>query len=493
MSRSAIIAGLATFAVVQVAWAGNWYEESLFFLHEDHHIFGDEQVGRDADVAETARLVALCKPDMIQMHAKGNPGWTTYPTKVGYAPPKLAGDVLGVWRDVARAGGYRLGVYFNLGNDGRIAANHPEWIRADPDGKPLNRGMCFHSGVAEQYLWPMVREIMAGYHPDSFWFDGTAHSVRPCYCQSCRARFERERHRAPPKTPNDPAWADYQEMQRQIFREFIGRTIAEIHKLDPNCLVGINNSYHLMMPEKPPSGLGYLTSDIGNRVESISPLVHWFDSQRVPFDLMTKLVAADPRSVKDGEATAVMPKPVGQIQQEMAVIIANGGRYSLWDIPTPTGRLRQEWVEAIARNVAPFLRARQPWCLGERLPDVSVLHSAAAHYAATNHAPMSFVSQDIHVQGVQAALASRHLNYEMIADWRLAQQDIRSPLLIVEDPEAVTEEVALGVLKFLDAGSRVLWSGRGLNQQLQQAFGVKVLADARRSPNRWTLQVRIRR
>lgn len=479
MTRTRVVAGLlAAFWLVVVlpVFAGNRYEESFFILHEDHHIFGNEEVGRDANVDETARLVALCKPDMIQMHAKGNPGWTTYPTKIGFAPSRLRGDVLGVWRDVARRGNYGFGVYFNLGNDGRIAATQPQWIRTDPDGKPLGRGMCFHSGVAEKYLWPMIREIMATYRPDSFWFDGTAHTVRPCYCVACRARFERETHLPPPRTNADSGWADYHEMQRQIFREFIASTISEIHRIDPHCLVGINNTYHLMMPEKPPRGLGYLTSDIGNHVESLSPLAHWFDSQRLPYDLMTQFVVADPQSVKGGVATAVRPKPAGQIQQEMAVIIANGGRFSLWDIPTPEGALRKEWVEAMARDVTPFLRACQPWCLGTRLPDVAVLHSAAAHYAATRQSAKSFVSSDRHVSGVIAELASRHLNYELIPDWRLTEHDVRSPLLIVEDPEAVTDAVAAGILAFLERGGRVLWSGMGLTPQLQKTFGVTVAA-----------------
>ncbi len=300
--------------------------------------------------------------------------------------------------------------------------------------------------------------------------------MRPCYCPACRARFEREKHLPPPHKNSDPGWDAYQEMQRQVFREFIDQTLAEVHKLDPQCLVGINNAYHLMMPEKPPPGVGYLTSDIGNQVEALSPLAHWLDSQGVPFDLMTKLGVADPRSIQDGVPASVMPKPAGQIQQEMAVILANGGRYSLWDIPTPEGRLRPEWIAAIARDVTPFLRARQPWCLGTRLPDVAVLHSAAAHYAATNRSEKTLVSQDIHVGGVMSALAPRHLNYELIPDWRLAAQDIRSPLLLVEDPELVTDELAARVLRFLEDGGRVLWSGQGLSARLQAAFGVKIAA-----------------
>lgn len=59
------------------AQAGNWYEECIFFLHEDHHAYGWDPVGHDASIQQTSQLLALCKPDMIQIHAKGGPGWTT--------------------------------------------------------------------------------------------------------------------------------------------------------------------------------------------------------------------------------------------------------------------------------------------------------------------------------------------------------------------------------------------------------------------------------
>ncbi len=71
-----------------------------------------------------------------------------------------------------------------------------------------------------------------------------------------------------------------------------------------------------------------------------------------------------------------------------------------------------------------------------------------------------------------------HLNYELIPDYRLAGGDIRSPLLIVEHPTAVTEETAAGVLHFLTSGGRVLWSGRGLDAQLQEVLGIEIVADA---------------
>ena len=117
-------------------------------------------MGRDADLEETRRLVGLVRPDMIQIHAKGNPGWTTYPSKIGHTPPQLVKDVLAIWRDAARRDGYHFSAYYNIGRDGEIMQRRPEWNRMFPDGSPVDKALCYHSGVAEDYLWPMIREIM---------------------------------------------------------------------------------------------------------------------------------------------------------------------------------------------------------------------------------------------------------------------------------------------------------------------------------------------
>jgi len=91
----------------------------------DHHTTDKMEVGRDALPAETARLINLVKPDVIQIHAKGNPGWATYPSKAGFTPPQLARDVMQVWAGVARENGYVFSAYYNIGRDREIMKRHP--------------------------------------------------------------------------------------------------------------------------------------------------------------------------------------------------------------------------------------------------------------------------------------------------------------------------------------------------------------------------------
>ena len=458
--------------------ADNWYTESFWLLHEDHHTTGVHEVGRDADLEETSRLVGLVKPDMIQIHAKGNPGWTTYPSKIGHTPPKLAKDVLAIWRDVARRDGYHFSVYYNIGRDGEIMRRRPEWNRMYPDGSPVDRALCYHSGVAEGYLWPMIREIMVGYQPDGFWFDGSCFTIRQCYCPKCKERFRKEHDMDAPEKPTDPGWAKYHEMQRQIYREFITGTCREIHKIDPDCLVSVNWAYSIRMPEKPDPGIAYLTGDIGNHMEGLSAEAHWYDSIGVPFDLMTQVNTLQPTD-EAGSRMTMRPKPRPQIEREMAIIIANGGRFNAWDNPTPESGLVPERFEFMSEVMTPFLRSRQPWCeKTERLADVSLLHSAAIHYAVTESAGTSFTKRNNRLDGASWLLPKLHLNYEMMPDWRLGSGDVGSPLVIVEHPKGMKKKTADDLLKYVREGGSLLLTGMGITQDKRFAdlFGVKVLS-----------------
>ncbi len=470
---------ICLFTLVGTSRADNWYAESFWLLHEDHHTSGVHEVGRDADLEETSRLVGLVKPDMIQIHAKGNPGWTTYPTKIGHAPPKLAKDVLDIWRNVARRDGYHFSAYYNIGRDGEIMKRRPAWNRMFPDGSPVDRALCYHSGVAEGYLWPMIREIMTGYQPQGFWFDGSCFTIRQCYCPKCKERFRKEHDMDAPAKSSDPGWADYHAMQRQVYREFIAATCREIHKIDPDCLVSVNWAYSIRMPEKPDPGIAYLTGDIGNRVEGLSAEAHWYDSTGVPFDLMTQVNTLQPADAAPGSRMAMRPKPKCQIEQEMAIIIANGGRFNAWDNPTPESGLIPERFEFMAEVMTPFLRGRQPWCeKSERMPDVSLLHSAAIHYATTESTATSFTKTNNRIDGAARRLPALHLNYEMLPDWRLEAGDVGSSLVIVEHPKRMTRETADHLLEFVRDGGSLLLTGMGVTQDKRfvNLFGLKVLS-----------------
>lgn len=153
----------------------------------------------------------------------------------------------------------------------------------------------------------------------------------------------------------------------------------------------------------------------------------------------------------------------------MAIIAANGGRYFAWDNPTANSGLVTERQEHLGRTVAPWLRERQPWCQHTaRLPDVSLLNSATDHYAATLAAPVVF-NHAKRLLGPTEALCRQHLNYEMVSSGRLSRGDVRSPLLIVDDPQALAagEVEALG--RFVSGGGLLVLTGNRLASEFGEA------------------------
>ena len=479
-----LLLSIGTLFVGTTAQAENWYERAFYLLHEDHHTTGTAEVGRDADPEETARLINLSKPEMIQIHAKGNPGWTSYPSKVGHTPPKLQRDVMAVWRKIADQYGYPFSAYYNLGRDGEIMKRHPEWNRSDAQGREIDRALCYHSGVAENYLWPMIDEVMQAYHPEGWWFDGSCFTVRLCYCDACRKRFADETGQEPPLKPTDKTWSAYHNMQREIYRECIRETAQRIHHTNPNCLVSVNWAYSLRMPEKPDAGMDYLTGDIGNHVEGLSAEGHWYDGTGVPFDLMTQVNTLYEQPTEGGSSKrpTFAPKPAVQIQQEMAIIVANGGRFNAWDNPTPESGLTPARHEFLAEHVAPWLAARKQWCLrSTRLPDVSLLNASTAHYAVTDSVgTVCFSRRDNRIEGAAALLPRLHLNYEMIGDWRLHEQDVQSPLLIVEHVKRLSKHDVDALVEFVQNGGKALLSGmsvhHGSDRPLQKMCGIEDVA-----------------
>ena len=453
----------------------DWYKKAFVILHIDHHTREEFPVGRDADEQKTRRLIELVSPDILQIHAKGNPGWTTYPSEVGFTPPRLERDVMEVWRRIANQLGLPFSAYYNLGRDREIMKRTPEWNRVDAGGVPDDNMLSYSTVVTEAYLLPMIDEIGERYEPEGFWFDGSCFTVKACYREECVARFRAMEYDHAPRSPLDPDWDAYKEMHREIYRELVRDTAARVHERNPRCLVAVNVAYGLLMPERPDPGIDYLTQDIADNVERIGPSASIRDAQRLPYDFMVTVWASD-RSGFGAHDGSLVPKSVEQLQQEAAIIISRGGRFSAWDNPTDGSGLVDERTQVLA-GVTPWLRDRQPWCLGRvNVPDVSVLHSPETHYANTRERRECFVNAAPAVETASAFLDEEHLVHEVIPGWRLEDGEVASNLLVVEHPHVLTAAHLRGIRELVEAGAEVLLTGDGAvvgGPDLRDALGLE--------------------
>src|SRR5690554_2059431 len=105
----------------------SWYDETAFLLQIDYHARREDPVGSDADPETTERLLLDSGAETYQIHAKGNPGYTTYPSDTGHNPPELEGDVIRLWTEIAKKHGKPFVCYYNIGRDKAIMERRPEW------------------------------------------------------------------------------------------------------------------------------------------------------------------------------------------------------------------------------------------------------------------------------------------------------------------------------------------------------------------------------
>ncbi len=482
----AIVTGLVAIACsfaeekTNVSSRNDWYRDSCYNWFMTHHVIGTEEVGRDIDVEKITQLIKQQNPGYIGVHAKGPMGWALYPTEIGYVLPKLHVDLVDVFSKIAEKLDTPLLIYYSLGSDKEIEKRKPEWIRVGLDGKQYPyMSLSYLTEVKEKYLWPQICEIMIKYKPDAFWFDDTVFSVWPCFREETKEHFKKVTGSDAPGSVKSPVWDQYREMQRQAWRDLIDQTTNLVHAIDPNCLVSYNMAYTVWMPEKPDKDVDFTSMDLGHLREDISLVTRFTDTQGIPFEILL------PIRIFFEEENEPLIKPLGQLKQDIAQVLANGGILGAWDQPSETTVFhpghQERWIE-----LSKWVHERKRWCHNTvSLPDASVLHIAESHYLpdeqfekypsckSTKH--FCYAHENIHIRGACYSLNRHHVHNSVIAGWRLIEGPVTAKLLVVEDPKVVPEDVSKAIGEFAQNGGTVLLTAMSVKEsKIEELSGIKL-------------------
>lgn len=72
-------------------------KNAFFGIHFDLHAGKrDTELGADVTEEMIHRLLVRVKPDYVQQDCKGHPGYTSYPTQVGWSSPGIQQDALAI-------------------------------------------------------------------------------------------------------------------------------------------------------------------------------------------------------------------------------------------------------------------------------------------------------------------------------------------------------------------------------------------------------------
>ncbi|MGB8262041.1 MAG: hypothetical protein WCE75_16905, partial [Terracidiphilus sp.] len=333
-------------------------KQCFFGLHLDLHPNAEDTVlGRDVTEEMLARLLDSVRPDFVQYDSKGHPGYLGFPSKTGMSAPGIVQDSLALWRRATAARGIALYNHFSGVLDGLAVKRHPEWARKGPDGRPDAQETSLFGPYERDLMIPELVEVATKYDLDGSWVDGDCWAVQPDYSEASRRSFHALTGiETLPKAPGEPGWQAFLEQQREAFRSYVRVYVEALHAARPGYQITSNWMYSTFAPERPTLPLDYLSGDVADKAALRMARVQarYLTRCGLPWDLMSWGFESDEHFARPSA------KPPVALEQEAAVILAQGGGYQIYYVPSRAGYV-DPLVVSTAAEVARFCRARQRW------------------------------------------------------------------------------------------------------------------------------------
>lgn len=431
--------------------------DCFFGLHFDlHPQESDTALGRDLTDAMVAHLLESVRPDFIQYDSKGHPGYLGFPSKTGMAAPGIVRDSLEIWRRVTAAHGVALYNHFSGVLDGLAVTRHPEWARVGPDATRDHQETSLFSPYERQLMIPELEEAARNYDLDGSWVDGDCWAVKPDYCEAARSKFQAQTGIATlPKSPHDPGWIEFLGIQREAFREYVGRYVDALHRARPDYQITSNWMYSTFAPERPTLPLDYLSGDLAddNAARQARIEARYLSRCGKPWDLMSWGFE------KGAEFREQSAKPAVALEQEAAIILAQGGAYQIYYVPTRAGWIDDRVVRT-ASTVADICRKRQRWSFrSDTIPEVGVFFSGRTLYRTAGTPFGGWGGAEAPAAGAVDLLLSMGYSVDFVPDWQADEAAAKYPLIVVPDWKDIGGEAATILTRYVANGGKLLLLG----------------------------------
>jgi len=448
-------------------------KDCFFGLHFDLHPGpGDPALGRDVSDAMVERFLTEVKPDFVQYDCKGHIGYLGYPSKVGTSAPHIVNDSLAIWRRVTARHGVPLYIHFSGVWDTRAVTEHPDWARVQPDGKPDKDITSLFGPYVDKLMIPELKEAVEKYDLDGLWIDGDCWAVRMDYSEAARQAFQRATGIAQlPKKEGESGWREFIELQREQFRKYVRHYADELHAFRPNLQIASNWLYTTFAPERPEVPVDYISGDYAGTPAVANGRIEarYMSQTGKPWDLMAW--GFHHHFNRPGQHAH---KPAAELEQEAAMVIAQGGGFQIYYQPTRAGKLDERLIQVMAK-VGRFCRARKEFSFHtQTVPQAGVLLSTHTLYKSTNKILGDFGHELNGIRGLIDVLADNQYSVDVVPEWRLEELAAAYPLLVVPEWKNIGDKVRDVLLAYARNGGRLLLTGAYPAATFAEALGVKL-------------------
>ncbi len=450
--------------------------ECFLGMHFDlHPSKTDTVLGRDVTDEMVERFLTRVKPDYVQYDCKGHAGYLGYPSKVSTPSPGIVRDSLEVWRRVTARHGVALFIHFSGVWDSLAVEQHPEWARVRPDGKRDDRQTSLWGPYAGARMIPQLKEAAEKYDLDGAWVDGECWATGPDYSDAAARAFrEATGLAALPRKPEDPGWNEFLEFNRRQFRKYVKHYVDALHAFRPQFQIASNWLYSTYVPERPELPVDFISGDyLGNASISTARLEARYMAQTgKPWDLMAW-------GFVSGRANSVGPvhKHAAQLQQEAAVVLAQGGGFQIYYQPTRAGHINDRHIGVMER-VARFCRARQAAShKSETVPQIGVLLSTHDLYTTTGKLFGGWGRWVDPARGILDALIECHYSADVLPEWKLDEIARLYPAIVVPDWRDIGSAARDSLVAYARGGGKLILAGAATAALFRDHLGARLAGE----------------
>ena len=443
--------------------------DSFLGFHFDFHATAtDKELGKGFDTMLLADFLRRTKPDYIQIDSKGHPGYSSYPTTVGYSANSFVKDPMRIWRDVTNKFNIPLYVHYSGIWDKKAIRENPQWGRIKADGTIDSTKAAYLGEYSEKLMIPQLKEMINTYKIDGAWIDGDCWSTEPDYSPEVVNGFLAGTElKEVPRSPADAGYKKWLDYNRRIYRKYLKNYVDAMHNYDPSFQIASNWAYSSMMPEKVDVNIDFLSGDVSasNNVYSSAFQARCLALQGKPWDLMAWSFI--PLDFMGGIQS---PKSLVQIEQEAAEVMAMGGGFQVYFQQNRDASFRTIDTDAMVK-LAEFCRQRQPFCQhGKIIPQIGVWYSLEG-WKWENNGVYGWSSN---MEGITNLLLDNQYSVEILMDHQMKALMEKYPLIVVPEWDHFDSKLKEQLLQYVAGGGNVLIIGakaaKAFERQLDVSF-----------------------
>lgn len=357
---------------------------------------------------------------------------------------------------------------------------HPDWKMRDKDGNAIDR-VCYNSPYIE-HVKQLLAEMMS-YGIDGFHLDMVDQGFGPpygCWCDRCRALFEREHGRPMPKGVTwDEDWDRMLSFRYDSSARFEKALREHLRSVNPAITADFN--YHGSPP---------FSWEVGQR-----PVQHAVTGDFVTgetgawgFSALGVGLTAEFLSAAKPDAVYQIAmqrgvrmyhdqttRPLNDIRWELFTLLAHGAQVTVVDKTAYDGWLDPVGYERIGAAFAEALAKREHFG-GKRLQDVGLYYSVRSRDWYGREKPAEYQQ---FFNGAHKALAYEHIPYGVILDENATIERLRQfPVVLLCNAAVLMPEQIDTLRRYVEEGGRLVVTGlTGLCGRLGEPLKESVLAE----------------